>query len=248
MSLKLGLIGKKLSHSYSKLLFERKFQIEHIEGSYDLLEFDSEALVADFLISKSKHYHGLNVTIPYKSFVCEFCNELDEAANEIKVVNTLLIHSKGIKGFNTDAIAFRQTIKPLLRPNHHRALILGSGSSSRSVKYVLEAIGIDCKVVSRNTIPNGLTYAELNEFVIAHHHLIVNTSPVGMFPLVDAKPEIPYEHLTPQHLVYDLVYNPAPSEFLKEVQKYGAQIKDGLDMLSVQAEEAWKIWKYYKTS
>lgn len=243
MPFKLGLIGKKLSHSYSKSLFERKFQTEHIDGSYDLLEFDSEKLLSEFFVSKSKEYQGLNVTIPYKNFVCEFCSELDEAANEIKVVNTLLINSKGIRGFNTDVIAFRQTIKPLLRPNHHRALILGSGSSSRSVKYVLEAIGIDCLVVSRNAIPNGLTYNELNEYVMAHHQLIVNTSPVGMFPLTDAKPEIPYKHLTTQHLVYDLVYNPAPSEFLKEAQKYGAQIKDGLDMLSVQAEEAWKIWK-----
>ena len=199
---------------------------------------------------------GLNVTIPYKESVIPFLDELDETAKEIGAVNCIRIlddaaqpSEKRLIGYNTDAFGFRQSIKPFLETQHERALILGTGGASKAVHYVLKTIGIDCYFVTRTKIisnqlitKNEFSYEELNEYVMSAFKLIVNTTPVGMYPNVDEAPAIPYEFLTPSHLLYDLVYNPAETEFLKRGKKMGASTLNGLSMLHQQAEEAWRIW------
>lgn len=242
MGIKLGLIGKSLTHSFSKQYFEALFKTKQIEGKYDLLTFENEQALIDFF--ESNHgFDGFNVTIPYKELAAKHCISLDAVSQAIGVVNVIKLINNKMHGFNTDAIAFQQTIKPLLKSNHYRALILGNGASSKTVEYVLKTIGIDCLKAARNPNDGEIRLDDVNEYVLQHHHLIVNTTPIGTFPNVDEKPNIPYSFLTNNHLVYDLVYNPAPSLFLKEAQKHGAIIKDGLDMLHIQAQEAWKSWQ-----
>jgi len=241
MLIKLGLIGKTLTHSFSKSFFEQLFESEKIDGSYDLLTFETENDLTTFLNS-SHAYQGFNVTIPYKEIAAKLCKQLDAVAQKTGVVNVIKMKGNELFGFNTDAIAFQQTLKPLLKSNHYRALILGNGASSKTVEHVLQTIGIDCLKVARNPQEDQLSFENANEYVLQHHHLIVNTTPIGTFPHINEKPVFPYSFLTNQHLVYDLVYNPAPSAFLIEAKKHGAVIKDGFDMLQIQAKEAWKIW------
>lgn len=241
MGIKLGLIGKTLTHSFSKLFFEKLFESQQIEGAYDLLTFENENELQSFLAS-NHNYQGFNVTIPYKKVVAQRCETLDEVAEKTGVINVVKMVKGKMHGFNTDAIAFQQTIKPLLKPNHYRALILGNGASSKTVEHVLKTIGIDCLKAARNPQEGQLCFEEVNEYVLQHHHLIVNTTPIGTYPNINEKPVFPYSELSNQHLVYDLVYNPAPSAFLSEAQQNGSAIKDGFDMLQIQANEAWKIW------
>jgi shikimate dehydrogenase len=208
------------------------------------------------LIKKYPELKGLNVTIPYKESVIPFLDELNETAKEIGAVNCIRIltdedHPSGKKliGYNTDAFGFRQSIKPFLETQHERALILGTGGASKAVHYVLKSIGIDCFFVTRTKIidnqlitKNEFSYEELNEYVISAFKLIVNTTPVGMSPHVEEAPAIPYEFITPSHLLYDLVYNPLETQFLKKGKEKGACTVNGLSMLHQQAEEAWRIW------
>jgi shikimate dehydrogenase len=251
-----GLIGFPLTHSFSEKYFAEKFRRENIaDASYRLFPIDTIEKLPE-LISSHPGLVGLNVTIPYKEKVIPFLDELDETAQAVGAVNTILIsyltsQVSRLKGFNTDVHGFRQSIKPFLTSSHERALILGTGGASKAVEYVLKQIGVDCIFVSREKkgkSPNGqvekiiLTYEELNPYVIDSCKLIVNCSPAGTFPNVNEFPKLPYEAIGKEHLLYDLVYNPAETAFLKKGKANGAQIMNGLDMLKMQAEKAWDIW------
>ncbi|MCO6501117.1 MAG: shikimate dehydrogenase [Vicingus serpentipes] len=240
-----GLIGYPLSHSFSANYFAKKFEKENIKGcAYQAYEIDSIEKLSE-LIKSVPNLIGLNVTIPYKQDVFKYLSSVDEVAKNIGAVNTIKIDQKNqeIKGYNTDYYGFKQSLKPFLENNHQRALILGTGGASKAVYYVLKELNIDCIFVSRNpTNDNEVAYEDVNEHVIRHHQLIVNTTPIGMYPKVDAKPELPYQYLTTQHLLYDLVYNPLETAFLKEGKKKGCITINGLDMLQLQAEKSWEIW------
>lgn len=252
MNKQYGLIGYPLSHSFSKKYFTEKFEKENIEGcEYNMFPIENIDLFTQ-LITDNPSLVGINVTIPYKESVIPFLDELDETAKGIGAVNCIKIirnadEKPKLIGYNTDAFGFQQSIKPFLETQHEKALILGTGGASKAVAYVLKSIGIEVYFVSRakknNAInKNTFTYEELNENVINAFKLIVNTSPVGTFPNINDAPDIPYNFISTSHLLYDLVYNPSETEFLKRGKKQGAAILNGLPMLQQQAEEGWKIW------
>ena len=249
-----GLIGYPLSHSFSKKYFTEKFAKEHIiDCEFNAFAIEEIDLLPQ-LIKDNPTLKGLSVTIPYKESVIPFLDELDVTAKAVGAVNCIKIVSGSksqelrLVGYNTDVFGFRQSIKPFLETQHERALILGTGGASKAVAYVLKEIGIDCYFVTCNKknnkqqTTNIFDYSELNENVINAFKLIVNTSPVGMYPNVDDASEIPYNFITSSHLLYDLVYNPIETEFLKRGKQKGASVVNGLSMLQQQAEEAWKIW------
>ena len=249
-----GLIGFPLTHSFSEKYFAEKFLRENIsDANYKLFPIDSIERFPE-LITGNPNLVGLNVTIPYKEKVIPFLDELDETAKTVGAVNTITISTRPsslaprpfLKGYNTDVYGFRQSIKPFLTSAHERALILGTGGASKAVEYVLKQIGLDCIFVSREKkIIKGktiLTYEELNSYVVDSCKLIVNCSPVGTFPNVNEFPKLPYASIGKNHLLYDLVYNPTETEFLKRGKTNGAETMNGLDMLKMQAERAWEIW------
>jgi shikimate dehydrogenase len=253
---KYGLIGNPLTHSFSKDHFSHKFKSENIhDAEYELYAIAGIEQLPD-LLKKNPELCGLNVTIPYKESVIPFLNEIDDTAKAIGAVNCIRINNVKVPditlpvpyliGYNTDAFGFRQSIKPFLETQHERALILGTGGASKAVHYVLKEIGIDCYFVTRDKSGTDLQkvfeYSELNEHVMKAFKLIVNTTPLGMFPDTHTYPEIPYQHISSSHLLYDLVYNPAETEFLKRGKAHGASVVNGLSMLKQQAEEAWRIW------
>lgn len=240
-----GLIGKTLVHSFSKRFFTQKFSDEHTDACYELFEMPTadglHQLIAD------RHPLGLNVTIPYKQDVIPMMDRMDETAAEVGAVNTIkfFYQSDGsvkLMGFNTDVIGFSNSLKPLLKPWHTDALVLGTGGASMAVAYVLGKLGIRFRYVSRSGKHGGLTYDQLSPLVMEQHLLIVNCSPVGTFPNVNAAPDIPYQMLTPRHLLFDLVYNPELTLFCKKGQERGAVTRNGLEMLYGQAIASWEIW------
>jgi len=241
---KFGLIGFPLGHSFSKKYFSEKFERESIDALYDLYELP-EIKAFETLI-EIEGLCGLNVTIPYKQQVMQYLDELDETAAEIGAVNVIkFIRKDGkltLKGYNTDAIGFEEAIKPFLKPYHTKALILGTGGASKAVDYVLKKNGLQTTFVSRSEIAGGYSYGQLSPGIINEYTVIVNASPVGTFPNVDACPAIPYELLTDKHLLYDLVYNPSETLFLKKGKEQGATILNGESMLTGQAIAAWKVW------
>lgn len=242
-----GLIGYPLSHSFSKKYFTEKFEKENISDSeYHAFPIEKIDLLPQ-LIKDNPSLKGLSVTIPYKESVIPFLDELDTTAKKIGAVNCLKITNGKLIGYNTDAFGFRQSIKPFLESQHERALILGTGGASKAVEYILSEIGIDCYFVTRDKSKvksqKVFQYDEVNENVLNAFKLIVNATPLGMFPNVDAAPPIPYQFITSSHLLYDLVYNPAETEFLKKGKSKGASIVNGFSMLQHQAEEAWRIWQ-----
>lgn len=240
-----GLIGKSLQHSFSKKYFENKFYQESIKDSnYNLFELKN---IEDFqsLIESTKNLIGVNVTIPYKESIIPFLNEVDARANEIGAVNTIKINpdTKQTKGYNTDYDGFKNSLKPFLENKHERALILGTGGASKSVIYVLKELNIDYLLVSRKPKKdNEIAYSDINEYVIKHHQVIINTTPVGTYPNVDDYPKISYNLLTDHHLLFDLIYNPDQTIFLKKGKDKGCLTINGLQMLKIQAEKAWEIW------
>jgi shikimate dehydrogenase len=258
-----GLIGYPLSHSFSKKYFTEKFKKENISDcEYNLYPIENIDQLPQ-LIADNPTLYGLNVTIPYKESVIPFLDELDETAKAVGAVNCVKIlrdeNNHRLIGYNTDVFGFRQSIKPFLEIQHERALILGTGGASKAVAYVLKEIGIDFYFVSRNKNQESrvesqekkdkiFTYEELNENVINTFKLIVNTSPVGTFPNIKDAPAIPYQFISASHLLYDLVYNPPETEFLKRGKARGAATVNGLSMLQQQAEEAWSVWhkSYFK--
>ena len=244
---KYGLIGYPLKHSFSIGYFNEKFQAENIDAEYVNFEIPR---IEDFMevISENPNLCGLNVTIPYKEQVIPYLDELDRDTAKIGAVNVIKIirQAKGkikLVGYNSDIIGFTQSIEPLLQPNHKEALILGTGGASKAVFHGLENLGVKSTFVSRTKKSDDvLTYQELTPEIMSAHTIIVNCTPVGMYPKVDFCPNIPYEFLTPDHLLYDLLYNPNETLFMKKGKQQGATVKNGLEMLLLQAFAAWKIW------
>lgn len=240
-----GLIGYPLSHSFSKLFFAEKFARESIEGcAYELFPLPEITQLEELL--QNEQLCGLNVTIPYKVAVLPYVQELDDAAAGIGAVNCLKIEDRDglriVKGFNTDAYGFSESLKPLLEDHHKKALVLGDGGAASAVKYVLQQLGIDFLSIVRTAKYGAITYGQVDEALLKDYTILVNTTPVGTFPNVDDSPAIPYEFLTDRHLAYDLVYNPEVTLFLKQAKAQGAKTKNGLEMLQLQAERSWEIW------
>jgi shikimate dehydrogenase len=235
-----GLIGYPLSHSFSEKYFTEKFQREGITGCvYELFPIASIDEL-DALLKAHPDLHGLNVTIPYKQQVVRF---LDDAGSlPLQACNCIKIENDKLIGFNTDVIGFQKSFSPQLKPDHKKALILGSGGAAAAVAYSLEQLGIEYKIVSRTPGENELSYDDISENIIASHLVIINTTPLGQYPNVDAAPPLPYHLLTPDHYLFDLLYNPAKTIFLQRGEERGAVIKNGGDMLVIQAEESWRIW------
>lgn len=239
-----GLIGRTLKHSFSKRWFDTKFANEQIsDADYSLFELDSiEELLP---LIKERQLSGINVTIPYKEVVMPCLQSLSDEALKIGAVNVVKVMQDGtLKGFNTDAPAFAETLKPALKPHHKKALILGTGGASKAVAYALGRLAIDYVWVSRHP-EQHLQYVSYEEarILAKDHQLIVNTTPMGMFPKEDETPWPYLEVLTPDHLCYDLIYNPGQTLFMKQAQQQGATVVGGLDMLYRQAELAWQIFK-----
>lgn len=238
---KYGLLGKNISYSFSQGYFTQKFkELNLTDHSYQ--NFDIPDISQFPSILEEKGLKGLNVTIPYKEEVIPFLNELDPVAKEIGAVNTIKFTKDGLKGFNTDAFGFEASITPLLEAHHTKALILGTGGASKAIVYVLEQLGVDISYVSRTPREDGLTYDQLTKSEMDSHFLVINCTPLGTFPRVEDKPDIPYQFLSEKHLLFDLVYNPPKTAFLNMGQKKNATICNGLTMLQKQAEKAWEIW------
>ena len=241
-----GLIGKNISYSFSKKYFTEKFRNLGLNNySYD--NFDLQTIEEFPSIYKSviDQIQGFNVTIPYKQEIIEYLDEIDEDAKTIGAVNTIKILEKGkLKGYNTDIYGFEHSLKPLLKSHVKNALILGTGGASKAIAFVLKKNNIQFNFVSRIPIKSQtISYDDLTEKVIDKHHLIINCTPIGTFPNIGSSPEIPYEFLGETHFLYDLVYNPEVSAFLAKGKAQGTSIKNGEEMLQLQADRSWEIWK-----
>ena len=237
-----GLIGYPLGHSFSRRFFNEEFFPEHgIEAEY--LNF--EIPEADGLLEVVRTHpllRGLNCTIPHKQAIIPLLDEISPEAREIGAVNVIRIRDGRLKGFNSDIIGFMDSLRPLLRPHHRRALVLGSGGASKAVWAGLRRLGLEPTQVSRKAGDGALSYEMLTPEVMAEHTVVVNCSPVGMFPRVDDCPAIPYELLSERHLLYDLVYNPLDTLFMQRGRERGATVKNGLEMLRLQALASWTFW------
>lgn len=241
---KYGLIGYPLSHSFSKKYFTDKFLKENIAAEYLNIETNNIAEIKK-IIESIPDLKGLNITIPHKEKVINYIDELHYEAQDVGAINTLkIIRNENyfyLMGYNTDVYGFNQSLKPLLNSNHYKALILGNGGSAKAVKYVLKKLGIEIFTVSRSNTGN-FTYEQLNKNIIQNIHLIINTTPLGMYPDVNSYPAIPYQYITENHLCYDLIYNPDETVFLQKSKARGALIANGYNMLVLQAEKSWEIW------
>ncbi len=239
--MRLGLIGKTLEHSFSKAYFASKFEKEGIENnSYENCELET---IEHFENLKEQDFHGFNVTIPYKESILPYLDDLSEDARKIGAVNTIKKMEDGRwKGFNTDHIGFERSLLPFLEPTDQKALILGTGGASKAVAYAFQRRGIQYAFVSRNPMTGELHYEQVTERVLPHVQIVVNTTPVGMHPDVEAHPPLPLKWIQSHHFLVDLIYNPEKTKFLAIGEAQGARILNGLSMLHHQAEEAWKIW------
>lgn len=239
---KYGLIGFPLSHSFSEKYFNDKFRKEGIEDcTYELFPLENIEDIR-LLFEVNKNLAGLNVTIPYKESVIEYLDVLDPVAQKIGAVNCIYIDEIQRIGYNTDHAGFRDALKPLLRPHHTKALVLGTGGASKAILYALKELGIAYSLVSRSTNGKNLLYSDITEQIMQEHTIIINCTPMGMYPDGMTFPDIPYQHITAQHLLFDLVYNPAETLFLQKGKQQGAAISNGLEMLRLQADYAWEIW------
>lgn len=238
-----GLIGYPLHHSFSEKYFSEKFAKENISDCrYELFPIKSIDELKQ-LVRSLPALKGLNVTIPYKQQVIRYLTDTSEIPDGIRACNCIKIQDKQLIGFNTDHIGFEKSLTPLLKPHHKKALILGTGGAAESVAYVLKKSGIPYSFVSRSPqYASIFTYREINAKKLKDYTIIINTSPLGMYPDVDNCPDLPYSALTEKHLLYDLIYNPAKTLFLVKGERQGAVIKNGEEMLAIQAEESWKIW------
>ena len=242
-----GLIGRTLGHSFSRDYFNNKFENEGIDAEYVNFELPD---IGDFMeaVAEAPNLCGLNVTIPYKEQIMPYLNALSDDAASIGAVNTVAVEydSRGgitLTGHNTDVIGFRDSIRPLIKPDMTRALVLGTGGASKAVVHGLRSLGIEPTLVSRTAAEGRLTYADLTPEVMDSHKVIVNTTPLGMWPDVDSCPGIPYGLLTSAHLCYALIYNPDTTLFMRRAAEHGAEVKNGLEMLLLQAFAAWQIWQ-----
>lgn len=236
-----GIIGKSLSHSFSPRYFDQKFTKESIDAVFRAFELPEIDGVADLLHGRPQ-LAGLCVTIPYKEAIIPYLDELDAAALDIGAVNCIQFCGDKRKGYNTDVLGFSASLKPLLPSEPLQALVLGTGGASKAVCAAFKQLHIPYTLVSRNAISGHLNYADLDEQIIAAHRLIVNTTPLGTYPDVLDLPPVPYDAIGAQHILYDLIYNPEETAFLKEGKVRGARVKNGLEMLELQAEENWRLW------
>jgi shikimate dehydrogenase len=240
-----GLIGYPLSHSFSKKYFTDKFQQEEIEDAqYELFEIAQASLVKDVLV-QNPALQGLNVTIPHKEAVIEFLDELDKPVQSIGAVNVIKVLSNGkLKGYNSDYHGFKNSLLSFIPKDYLsiKALVLGTGGASKAVKAVLEDLQIPYKMVSRTGSGSVLSYEDITEELVQEYKLIINTSPLGMYPHIDFAPVLPYLALSSSHFLFDLVYNPEETLFMSKGKAEGAKVKNGLEMLYLQAEKAWDIW------
>jgi len=237
-----GLIGFPLTHSFSKKYFTEKFITENVNDcSYENFELEK---IEDFISLKNSYPNlcGLNVTIPYKQSIIKYLDEMDETSIQVGAVNTIKFLNGKTIGYNTDIIGFEKTFLPLVKPHHSFALIFGNGGATKSVEYVLRKIGIQYQIVSRNPTINQLSYDDINLFTMRQFHVLINCTPVGMFPNENDVLNIPYEFINSKFLCYDLIYNPKETEFLKRSKSKMAVTRNGNQMLIEQAEAAWKIW------
>ena len=236
-----GLIGSKLEHSFSESYFSEKFKSEGISDvQYSLFELEKVSDVLS-LIALQK-LEGFNVTIPYKEEILPLLDELSPEAREIQAVNTVKIVNGKLIGYNTDTVGFKKSLAAVFKPHHERALILGTGGASKAIAFTLQQLGVEIKMISRTPAEDELGYHDLNKYVLKHFPLIINTTPLGTFPEADKCPDIPYEHLTSKNFLYDVVYNPEQSLFLRKGKLKGAATLNGYRMLVLQAEKSWEIW------
>jgi shikimate dehydrogenase len=237
-----GLIGFPLTHSFSKNYFTEKFEKEKLKDCrYELFPIFPIVELRK-IVKENPSLKGLNVTIPYKESVLEFLNDSNELVKQIGASNCIKIEGGKMIGYNTDVFGFEKSLDSKLRPHHRNALILGTGGSSKAVAFVLEKKGIPYKKVSRKPATGHFSYQQLTPVLVKENLLIINTTPVGMFPNTTAAPLLPYEAISEEHFLFDLVYNPAKTLFLKKGEEKGAVIQNGSDMLIYQAEESWRIW------
>ena len=245
-----GLVGKKLGHSFSKDYFTKKFSKLNLDYSYQNIELENISDIIPF-IKENKNLKGFNVTVPYKEEIIPYLDDIDPIAKEVGAVNTVKVFDDGrLKGFNTDVIGFKKLLDktPRHRDAKSPSLILGSGGASKAVQYVLNKENIPYKIVSRSfklgvrSEELGVSYEEINSIGFEHYSMIINTTPVGMFPNVDDCLELPYSTIEPHNIFIDLIYNPEETLFLKKAKDFGAAAFNGMTMLYEQAEAAWEIW------
>ena len=238
-----GLIGKNIAYSFSKKYFTEKFAAGNLlDCAYD--NFDIQSIEAfPQLITDNPQLKGLNVTIPYKEAVIPYLDQLSDKAAKIGAVNVIRFTKKGnLKGYNSDYYGFMKSLEPLLQPHHQKALILGTGGAAKAVAFALEQLGLLYTFVSREVRANSIHYDQINATTFDHYQVIINCTPLGTSPNIEAFPPIPYEYFTHKHIAFDLIYNPEETAFLKKAKQQDAITKNGYEMLVLQAEKAWKIW------
>lgn len=240
---KYGLVGKNIDYSFSKEFFTRKFEKEHRHHSYENFDIPK---IEDFpkILESHPKLKGMNVTIPYKEQIIPFLDHLDKEAEDIGAVNTIKVKKNGkLKGYNTDHYGFARALEDFYPFSDKTALILGTGGASKAIEYVLKALNFEYRFVSRNPEPGQLTYKELHREHLEYHKLIINCTPLGTHPNIQEFPPIPYQYLGTEHMLFDLIYNPSQTEFLKMGHLQGAKTSNGLKMLEQQALKAWSIWR-----
>lgn len=245
---KYGLIGYPLGHSFSRKFFTEKFEREGIDAEYLNFEIPDATQLLD-VVRQNPELRGINCTIPHKQAIIPLLDELSDEARRIGAVNVIKVSRKEgkngtffLKGFNSDIIGFMDSLRPLLKPHHKKALVLGTGGASKAVCLGLEKLGLEWKYVSRRPAEGQYTYDDLTPFIIQKYNVIVNCSPVGMYPKVDDAPALPYEAMDERNLLFDLVYNPLETAFMKRGAEQGATVKNGLEMLHLQALASWDFW------
>ena len=242
---KYGLIGYPLGHSFSKNYFNEKFENENIDAEYINFEIPTIDALPEVLATNPE-LRGLNVTIPYKEKVISFLDAVSPEARAIGAINVIKVEHKGnetiLKGYNSDVIGFTKSIAPLLKRHNKRALILGTGGASKAIDYGLKSLGLETVKVSRYERPGTIQYSKITPEIIKEYNVIVNCTPCGMYPNIEECPELPYEAMTEKNILYDLIYNPDQTKFMKLGAKQGATVKNGLEMLLLQAFASWKFW------
>ena len=242
---KYGIIGYPLGHSFSPGFFNEKFRNEGIDAVYERYELSQIDLLPE-IIASNPELCGLNVTIPYKQQIMQYLDELSEEAREIGAVNVVKVTHNGknvhLKGFNSDVIGFSRSIEPLIEKHHKKALILGTGGAAKAIDYGLKQLGLETIKVSRYERPDTIQYDKITPDVIKEYKVIINCTPIGMYPNSEECPNLPYEAMDSQHLLYDLIYNPDTTLFMKKGMERGAVVKNGLEMLLLQAYASWEFW------
>ena len=241
-----GLIGFPLAHSFSKKYFDNKFEDEQIPNcSFSNFEIPQIINIIS-LIQQNPALQGFAITIPYKQQIIPYLNFATDDVKQMSACNCVKIVDGKLNGYNTDVIGFEKSFTPLLQMHHEKALVLGTGGAAKAVIFTLKKLGINYLSVSRNKLANGIIYDDLNEALMEEYYIIINTTPLGTYPKIETCPNIPYQFITQKHYCFDLVYNPTLTKFLQLAQQQNATIKNGYDMLTIQADENWKIWNSNK--